>query len=51
MGSLQTLKPRLACDLRALRFGSLFAIFGRPSWKLVKGQLRLLHNLKISEKE
>jgi len=28
-----------------------FRHFGRPSRKLVKGQLRLTHNLKISEKE
>jgi len=51
MGSLQILKPRPGCDLRPLRFVSLFAIFGTLSRKLVKGQLRVTHNPKISEKE
>jgi hypothetical protein len=51
MGPWQILKPPRACDLRALRFVSLFAIFGRPSGKLVKDQLQLTHNLKISDKE
>lgn len=51
MGSLQILKPRRAGDLPALRFVFLFVILGRPSRKSVKGQSRLTHNLKISEKE
>jgi hypothetical protein len=51
MGSLEILKPRRVCDLRALRFVFLFAILGRPSRKSVKGQLQLTHNLKISEEE
>ena len=51
MGSLQILKPRRACDLRALRFVFLFVILGKPLRKSVKDQLQLTHNVKISEKE
>jgi len=51
MGSLEILNPLFSCDPRALRFELLLLILGTPSRKLVKGQLRVTHNLKISEKE
>jgi len=51
MGSLQTLKSRRCCDLPALRFVFLFAILGNTVRKSVKGQLSLIHNPKLSEKE
>ena len=51
MGPWRILKPRRASDLPALRFVSLFVILGRPLRKLVKGELRLTRNLKISDKE
>ena len=51
MGPWRILKPRRASDLPALRFVSLFVILGRALRKLVKGELRLTRNLKISDKE
>jgi len=51
MGPGRILKPPWASDLPALRFVSLFVILGRPLRKLVKGELHLTRNLKISEKE
>jgi len=50
-GSLQILKSRRCCDLPALRFVFLFAILGNTVRKSVKGQLSLIHNPKLSEKE
>ena len=51
MGSLQILKSRRCCDLLALRFVFLFAILGNTVAQISKGQLSLIHNPKLSEKE